>query len=345
MLMTADFKSIEDSLGRYILVDVRSPGEYAESTITGAVNIPLFSDSERAHVGTVYKQDGKAPAVKLGVKYVSASLPVIYERFTTLITKQKKFMIFCARGGMRSEAVGGFLSSIGFSVTKLEQGYKGYRQHIAARLPELINEIRTVTLYGKTGTGKTHILHEIKNMGYDVLDLEACANHRGSRLGAVGLPGKRSQKQFETLIYDSLKNAESKLIFTEGESKRIGDLYVPDALMDRMNTGRKLLIEADIETRKNIIRRDYINGAFDKAAATSALDKLVRYIGRERIAEYAALINAEAYDKVIEELMVKYYDIVYNTSRETFERTFINREPKHTAAEIIEYINRVKMPD
>ncbi|MDR0454726.1 MAG: tRNA 2-selenouridine(34) synthase MnmH [Deferribacteraceae bacterium] len=338
MLITVDFEHTENNPDRYIIVDVRSPSEYAESTITGAVNIPLFCDEERARIGTLYKQESKASAVKAGVEYVSGSLPQIYDRFASLAVKQKKFLIFCARGGMRSEAVGSFLASVGFPVIKLGQGYKGYRQHIVRHLPELINKISTVTLYGKTGAGKTLILHEIKKLGYDVLDLEGCAGHRGSLLGAIGLPQKRSQKRFETLLYDSLKSAKSDIIFTEGESKRIGNIYLPGLLMEKMNTGRKLLIEADIATRKGIIKQEYIGADFDKTSVIPVLEKLTRYVGKERIANYKTLIETESYDTVIEELMTKYYDIAYNTPEEEFERSFFNFSPARAASEIVEYI-------
>jgi tRNA 2-selenouridine synthase len=274
--------------------------------------------------------------VKAGIEYVSRSLPRIYESFANL-TKQRRILVFCARGGMRSESVAGLFASIGFPVTKLTNGYKGYRQHILLKLPELIAQKKFVTLYGKTGTGKTHILHEIERLGYDILDLEACANHRGSLLGAVGLPIKRSQKQFETLLYNALYNAKSDTIFTEGESKRIGTIYIPNELMDRLDCGRKLVIEATIETRKEVIREDYIGDNFDKASAIEGLTKLVRYIGTERVQEYTDLIESASYDKVIEELMIRYYDIVYNTT-DSHERTFLNTSAEETAKEIVEYI-------
>jgi len=345
MLRTVDFENIENDKDKYTLVDVRSPGEYADSTITGAVNISLFSDMERVSIGTLYKNEGRAAAVKTGIDYVSESLPKIYDSFAALAVKQKKFLIFCARGGMRSEAVGSFLSSIGFSAVKLNQGYKGYRQHIIRCLPELISGINAITLYGKTGTGKTYILREIKGMGYDVIDLEGCANHRGSLLGAIGLSQKHSQKQFETLLYDSIKNAKSNLFFIEGESKRIGNIYLPAPLMEKMRSGRKLLIEADVETRKGIIRQEYVGVNFEKAAVIAELDKLTRYVGREKIAEYKELIEAEQYDNVIEELMLKYYDIVYDTPGEQFERTFFNADSKLAASEIVEYcINNTILP-
>ncbi|MDR2869839.1 MAG: tRNA 2-selenouridine(34) synthase MnmH [Deferribacteraceae bacterium] len=338
MLLSFTYEEYEKKLaGRCIMVDVRSPAEFAESSIPGAINIALFSNEERAHVGTVYKQEGKHAAVALGVDYVSKSLPRIYASFRQAEAKQKKFMVFCARGGMRSEAVGSFLASIGFSVLKLDSGYKGYRQHVLAKLPALIDSIDIVTLYGKTGTGKTHIIHALQEADCDTLDLEAYAGHRGSVFGGLGLQ-QRSQKQFESLLYEALVNAKSKLIFTEGESRRIGSIYMPKELSDKMASGRKLLIEADIETRKQIIMQDYTATNFDKTAAITALKSLVRYIGHARIAEYQKLIEDGQIAEIAEVLMLQYYDIVYNTLHMEYEKVFTNVDPVETAAAIMEYM-------
>lgn len=338
MLMTVDFKTVENTPDRYIPVDVRSPSEFRESTITGAVNIPLFTDAERALVGTVYKCEGKAPAVRLGVEYVSRRLPEMYADFEKLVQPRKKILIFCARGGMRSGAVGNFIASVGLPAARLDKGYKGYRKHVMKRLPELIASKDFVTLYGKTGTGKTQILHEMELTGHDVLDLERCANHRGSLLGSLGLGAQYSQKQFETYLYDALVKAGSGVVYTEGESRRIGKIYLPAELADRLEAGRKLLVEAEPSARVEIIKKDYMAGGFDRDETVAAMQKLVRYIGRERLAEYTAMLDAGAYDAVILELMLRYYDIVYNTPHKTYEHTFLNEDPKQTAAKIAAYI-------
>jgi tRNA 2-selenouridine synthase len=338
VLVSFTYADYEKKLaGKCTLIDVRSPAEYEESSIIGAINIPLFSNEERAQVGTAYKQEGKHVAVKLGVDFVSRSLPRIYESFRRAEQPQKKFMVFCARGGMRSEAVGSFLASIGFSVLKLDQGYKGYRQHILEKLPAMIDSAEFTTLYGKTGSGKTHILHELAKLGMDVLDLEGYAGHRGSVFGGLGLKQK-SQKQFEALLYHGLANAKTKHIFTEGESRRIGSIYLPKQLSDKMAEGRKLLISADIDTRAQIILKDYDNNALDKPAAIKALQSLVRYIGYARVAEYTLMIEAGQIAEIATLLMLEYYDIVYNTLNMEFEHEFTNVNSAQTAADIAEYI-------
>lgn len=337
MLVTVDFSEIEQKPERYVPVDVRSPSEYMEDTIAGAVNVPLFSDAERAHVGTVYKREGKAPAVRLGIEYVSKNLPQIYAQLESLMQRQKKLLIFCARGGMRSGAVSNFASSVGLPVTRLRDGYKGYRRHISERLPALIADHDFITLYGKTGSGKTHILHQLEAMGHSVLDLEGCANHRGSLLGAVGLGAQFSQKKFETNLYNSLLNAKDKIVFTEGESKRIGNVYLPSQIYDKMCTGYKVLVEAELELRRKVISHDYISSDFNKEEAIEAINKLVRYIGKERIKEYTSMITDGDYDHVIEELMIKYYDIVYNTNHQQFDTTIQCASLQQAADDIAQY--------
>ena len=330
-----NFETYELAPERYTLVDVRSPGEYEESTITGAVNIPLFSDFERKAVGTVYKEQGKAEAVRLGVSYVSRSLERIYESFEKLTAPKKKFLIFCARGGMRSEAVAGFVNSVGLGAIRLEKGYKAYRNHILEQLPLMANKFDFVTLYGKTGTGKTQVLKEIEKLGGNILDLEAAANHRGSVFGSVGLGAVHSQKRFETMIYDALKKASGQVLFAEGESRRIGKVYIPDIIFEKMEKGKKILIEAKIPTRVRIIREDYLHTGFTKEETLEALSQLVKYIGHERIKEYTALLDKEDYDTLIEELMLRYYDLTYNTKHVSTDITVVNERPEKTAGEIL----------
>lgn len=187
MLFSIDFKDVADRTDEFTIIDVRSPKEYQDFTITGAYNIPVFDNDERAHIGTVYRQVGQAEAIKLGIGYASKRLPSMYDQIVELFKLRKKFLIFCARGGMRSGVTGNIFNSLGFPVTRLKCGYKGYRKFVLNELPRLIDKFEYITLYGKTGTGKTHILNKISAMGHDILDLEACANHRGSLLGGIGL--------------------------------------------------------------------------------------------------------------------------------------------------------------
>ena len=194
--------------GEYILIDVRTPGEYRESTIPGAINIALFTDEEREEIGRVYKTESIEKAKKIGIYAGSKNLPKIYEEIIKLNKEHKDLIFFCAKGGFRSTVLVSLLAPLGFHVKKLDGGYKEYRKYIIADLDRLIENIEAVVLYGNTGTGKTKILKDLKEMGMDVLDLEGYANHRGSILGSVGLGEQYSQKKFESLLYEDLCEGE-----------------------------------------------------------------------------------------------------------------------------------------
>ncbi|WP_010292506.1 rhodanese-like domain-containing protein [Clostridium senegalense] len=155
MFQTTEYKELK---GDYVLVDVRSPLEYKENTIPGAVNIPLFNDEERALVGTIYKQESTEKAKKIGMEIVSKKLPSIYDEFLKLEKKHKKIVLFCARGGMRSGSLVALLSSLGMRVEKIKGGYKSYRGYVLEELPKLNEQVKYIVLHGNTGVGKTEIL-------------------------------------------------------------------------------------------------------------------------------------------------------------------------------------------
>lgn len=198
--------------GKYIFVDVRSESEYKESTIPGAYNIPILNDEERKIVGTTYKQISKSDAIKTALTLMGPRLHDIFIEFEKINVKQKQIVVFCARGGMRSNSTTAFFKAMGFPTVKLDMGYKGYRAYVTTKLPKLFSEKKLICLYGKTGCGKTNILKKLQENNIDILDFEGCANHRGSLLGSVGLGMCNSQKQFESLIFDSLRKSNYILV-------------------------------------------------------------------------------------------------------------------------------------
>ena len=184
----------------YILVDVRSPGEYLEYTIPNAINIPILDNEERKAVGTVYRQESVEAAKKLGVKIVSSKLPEIYEKILDLKKTNKNIVLFCERGGLRSTTLFELFNSMGVGLKKLNGGYKGYRNLVNKLLPEINSQKTYLVLHGFTGTGKTDILKALTKKGYDVLDLEGKANHRGSILGKVGLDKEIGQNNLKQIF-------------------------------------------------------------------------------------------------------------------------------------------------
>ena len=332
-----EYENILNHKQNYILVDTRCPREYAEATIPGAFNIALFEDHQHESIGICYKNEGKEASVRLGIGYISQRLPNIYEQFAQIRQDRQKLALFCARGGMRSSSIGSLLQSLGLPVVKIDKGYKGYRQFINAALPELIKKFTFIPLYGRTGSGKTYILSEIEKMGYPVLDLEKCANHRGSLLGGIGLGGCNSQKMFESLVFDSLYSADKPYIFTEGESKRIGKIIMPDYLYEALTGGEKILINTDIQKRIENISREYITENTKAEEIVSAIMSMEPYLGKERAQGYASLVCEGKYDKVIEELTVKYYDSAYSTKNKEFVSRFDNKDEAQTAEALIAY--------
>lgn len=333
MIQLIEYKDVKKE---YLLVDVRSEGEYEECTISGAYNLPILNNEERKYIGTLYKHDiekAKIEAVKIGAR----KLPSIVESFFELQKQYEKIVIFCARGGMRSGVLGDMLSSLGIKVFKLHGGYKYYRKFISQNLPLANENIKYVMLHGNTGVGKTKILNELKYMSYDILDLEQCANHRGSLLGDVGLSKIQSQKQFESNLYESLINRKSNIVFVEAESKRIGNVIIPTYIYDSMIRGEHIFIDADLQFRTKIILEEYLKEDTHRQDILDCLNKLGKYISEKNVHRYREMIIDNQYDKVVEELMVKYYDPMYtHTSNQYDYELKLHINNIHDAAENIE---------
>lgn len=332
-----DENKIDES---HILIDLRSPSEYLSETIPGAINIPLFNDEERKLIGTIYMQESIEKAKRIGVEIASKRLPSIYEEVHTLDEKYQNLVFFCARGGFRSRSLVSLFKSIGINAIKLDNGYKSYRRYVIDQLPNITSQIQFVVLYGNTGTGKTDILKHLEKEGMNVLDLEACANHRGSLLGSVGLGEQSSQKMFESLIFKSLRNRNSNLVFVEGESKRIGKDIIPDYIFEAMKNGINIRIEANMETRIANLLRDYVHDT--DSELVPPLNLLRKYLGDKNIDKYIDLINKHEYEPVIEELLIKYYDPLYEHKNRDYNSTFHNDNSMEAAKAIIEWVKTIK---
>lgn len=337
MIKTIEYSQIEknDIESKYVLVDVRSPKEFLSSTIPGAVNIPIFTDEQRELIGTVYVRESIEKAKKIGVEAASKNLPLIYEKINELNKNYKELVFFCARGGMRSSSVVALVGALGVRAIKLNNGYKGYRAYINEQLPSIVSDIKFIVIHGNTGVGKTNILKRLEEKGYDVLDLEKYANHRGSLLGNVGLGEQNSQKQFESLIYDKLKNRKSNLVFVEGESRKIGKIIIPDCIFSLMKSGEHIKVTADIDLRIKNILADYVQN--NNSELIESLNRLRKYISEKNIDRYIAEINNKNYDYVIRELMIKYYDPMYENNKYDFRLTLEHKDINKTCGVIVDW--------
>ncbi len=338
MIKAIDYSEIDEKLikDNYVLIDVRSPGEFLNASIPGAVNIPLFTDEQREHIGTVYVQESVEKAKKLGIEAAAKNLPIIYEKIQQLQQQYKSLIFFCAKGGMRSSSMVSLLITIGVNAFKIRGGYKFYRAYINKNLPKVIEEVQFIVIHGNTGVGKTNILKKLKEAGYDVLDLEGSANHRGSLLGNIGLGDENSQKQFESLIYEAIKERKSNLVFVEGESKRIGDIIIPGFIFNAMEKGVHINVTAALDFRVKNIMKDYVEN--NNQEIIEALNKLRKYINCKNVDRYIEDVKKHSYDKVIEELMVKYYDPMYENTINNYELNVENTNSERTCDVIINWL-------
>jgi tRNA 2-selenouridine synthase len=297
------------------VIDARSPSEYAEDHIPGALSAPVLDDAERATVGTLYKQVSPFEAKKLGAALVAKNVGRHVEALFRDKDRTWRPLVYCWRGGKRSGAMAHILREVGWDAATLEGGYKAYRRWVVERLQGLPGTLDFVVVHGPTGSGKSRLLGALEGAGAQVLDLEALAAHRGSVLG--GLPGRPqpSQKRFESLLLRSLSRFDpARPVYVEGESKKIGELQVPEALMSRMRASNCVLLEASLETRVSLLLEEYRHFLDGRAALEAQLDCLAGLHGREKIAAWKAAAARGAWREFVTRLLVEHYDPAYRKS-------------------------------
>lgn len=287
------------------ILDVRSPSEFAQGHIPGAINLILFDDKERAEIGTLYKQKGRQPAVLRGLELVAPKL-------STLVNTAKDFAVnneiyvHCWRGGMRSGFVATLLDMYGLKVFTLKGGYKKFRNYAL----EDFHKMRKIyILSGKTGSGKTYILNKMRESGRQTIDLEGIAHHKGSAFGALGQLPQPSQEQFENNLFMQLQRFElDQAIWLEDESRNIGKNMIPPPLWNQMREAEVFFIDLPFEERLNHILSDY--GKFSKEEIVTVLTKIAKRLGPEQTKN--AIIAAEQGDlKTAFSYCLKYYDKTY----------------------------------
>lgn len=309
-----------------LFIDVRSPGEYKEATIPGAINIPLFTDEERAKIGHVYKHNDPQQARELGLSYIAPKLVQIVQSFREIIDG-KTPIVFCWRGGERSKNICNLLEMMKIYVYRLEGGYKAYRNYILQQFADYQLPPLAIVLHGYTGSGKTKILHQLTKLGQPILDLEALAGHRGSAFGSIGLEDVHNQKQFDALLYNALEELqEQPYFFMEAESKRIGRVNMPDFLFQKKESGLPILVRVSLEVRVQRILAEYVglevNQRFLRAShkALSAIEKkLISRIGKIGYQDLEASLRKGDLSSVITVLLDEYYDPLYQHSQDQYD--------------------------
>ncbi|MCF6094146.1 tRNA 2-selenouridine(34) synthase MnmH [Microaerobacter geothermalis] len=316
-------------LNHILWVDVRSPEEFNGATIPGAVNLPIFSDEERKQVGTAYKQVGPDAARWMAMELVSPKIPYFMKRLKEWLDEGKQPVVFCWRGGMRSKSMVTFADLAGLPVYRLTGGYRRYRQVILDKLTAELLPPHVIVLHGMTGVGKTKILHKLEQRGNPVIDLEGLANHRGSAFGSIGLGKPNNQKTFDALLFEKLSRIKDSLyVIIEAESKRIGHIHLPDFIMDAKRTGIHLMLEAPIAKRVKRIIEQYMGneagGEHFKERVTESFRVIQKRLPAEVQKEAKGAIEQMNYHKLVEILLIYYYDPRYDYCTQQYGGAFIH---------------------
>lgn len=297
------------------IIDARSESEFAEDHVPGAVNFPVLNDEERVRVGTLYKQVSPFDAKKLGAAIVSRNIARHIETEFAGRPRTWRPLVYCWRGGSRSDAMAHVFRQIGWRAGRLDGGYKSYRRAVVDDLEVLPRRFRWSVVCGLTGSGKSRLLRALATRGAQVLDLEALAAHRGSVLGNLPDEPQPSQKMFESRVWSALRAFDPDTpVFVESESKKIGNLRVPQALIDAMWKGACLNLTAAIELRVEMLIDEYRHYVEDTAALGSQLDCLTAHYGGAQIAEWKKLAGLGEWRALVGELLVKHYDPAYTRS-------------------------------
>ena len=297
------------------IIDVRSPAEFALDHIPGAVNYPVLNNEERIQIGTLYKQVSPFAAKKLGAALVSRNIANHLEHSLIDLPREWRPLIYCWRGGERSGAFTHILNRIGWKAMQLESGYQGFRRTVIDGLDQAAKDYSFQVICGMTGSGKTRVLHELKALGAQILDLEGLAIHRGSVLGNEPNIEQPSQKGFETNLWDAFRSLDSsKPVFVESESKKVGGLHVPDTLMEKIRNGTCIELRSSTATRVSWLLREYHHFLADTDNFKHKLSLLTSRYGKVQIEKWNEAIDAGNFDGLVEELLVLHYDPSYQSS-------------------------------
>lgn len=334
----------QSSMDTRLFVDVRTPLEYGEDHIPGAINVPLLTNEERVEIGTLYKQVGPRVARRRGLELTASRLPVMVAEIDRAAAG-RPIIVYCWRGGLRSKTVAAVLDLTGFPVHQLVGGYKAFRYIVSATFEDFVPPGPLVVLHGLTGIGKTTFLTHLQEFGATTIDLEGLACHRGSAFGSLGLSQELSQKHFETLLWDAFRRCPAgRPIFIEGESRRIGKLFLPGNLYEVMRGSIKVWSEASRETRVQRLLEEYGRVEYRELMA-DALMRIRKKLGGEQYAELAGYLERWELGQLTEGLMTHYYDRLYYRERPWVEDLRLSLEDFGAARrELLSFLEQKGLP-
>jgi len=305
-----------DETEKPIILDVRSPSEYAKGHIPNALSFPLFSDEERAEVGTIYKQKSPEMALLRGLEFIGPKM-ANFVREAHKLTVKKPIHIHCWRGGKRSGSMAWLLELSGMKVNVLNGGYKAYRKYCLEKIKQ--TPYRFIILAGLTGAGKTDILHELKTAGIQIIDLEGLAHHKGSAFGAIGEKLQPTVEQFtNNVCHELMKLDPSKPIWVEGESRSIGRIFIFEEFWNHMQAAPRIEMEVSHETRvSNLVK---IYGAYPIDDLKISFEKIKKRIGPKAYKDAIAFLDDNDL-KSATEIALYYYDKSYKYTKSKIYQT------------------------
>lgn len=336
LITLTDFFNLRKELP---LIDARSEGEFEQSHIPKSCNLPILTNSERVTVGTLYKKEGSEAATLKGFELVGPRFHQIQKEAIRLFP-DRKIIVYCWRGGMRSQILSWLLGMVGFEVYRLKGGYKTYRTFT---FEEVRKDRMLIVLGGKTGTGKTILLQKLKEKGEQILDLEGIANHKGSSFGGIGQPLQPTVEQFENLLAENLFDLNPTLpTWIENESRKIGRLILPDQLFAQMMSSPLIDVQKTLEERIDHIATEY--GHLPEDSLISAVTRLQKRLGGLRTQEAIEAIQEKNSAFWIANLLI-YYDKTYefDLTRHQDEKTEILDLSGKSLDEQVELLLKIKI--
>ena len=338
--------SIENFLKKaekYTIIDVRTPDEFQKGHIPGAFNIPLFSNEERAIVGTKYKQESRDTALQEALDFVAVKTDFYLDELHKIVSTKQELLIHCWRGGLRSAGMAKLFQADGYKVHILNGGYKSYRNYIHQSFEK---NAKLIILGGMTGSGKTEILKEIGKLGEQILDLEKIAHHKGSAFGALGQEEQPTTEQFENNLFELWKNLDlGKRIWLEDESQLIGKVRIPDPLFKQIRSANVIKLEMDKKKRVERLMKEYTG--FDTKPLIDSITNISRRLGGLDTKKAIEAVEKGDFRTAID-IVLSYYDKTYTYGLEKRkDQTVLSLQieednPKKSAREVIDFERRNK---
>ena len=331
-------------LDSHCIIDARTPLEFAEDHLPGAFNVPILTNEERVEIGTIHKQQGPQPARVRGLELTCG-------RFAAMMSEAvnhaagRPILVYCWRGGLRSHSIAILLETCGYPVVQLRGGYKAFRNHVTTYFDSFVPPAPLIVLHGMTGCGKTTFINGLDHALWTTIDLEGLARHRGSAFGSLGLGEQPSQKRFDTLLWDALRNASpEKPIILEGESRRIGEITLPGTVYDVMAQSCKIWCSASLDTRVKRLAEEYALQDYREPMA-AALERIRKKLGGIHYAELKGMLDQWDVEGLTRGLIQHYYDKLYYRHRPWTPDAEIELEAFHEAEQALRdyWVSRLRV--